>query len=454
MGLLDKIPYRGGIWGVGGGAIAARDLDTHINQILTNEQGVSYELDTALVGITFSGWIPLTTLRAALQQIAFGVGAYITCSRSGAVQMRVSPIVSEYNAPINQSFTDADKGIDQTLSLLSLVTGVEIITHDFHLVTESEILFSATLPVGSHVITFPHPVQGYTKTGTATSSVTLDSANYLIVNVTVEGTVIITQSTWWKDAQALASIYTSGLDSDVKSNIVYIENATLVNTANSEEIVQRTYDYFQQRYLQKMKLFASLVEPGEVVLIDTQSNKKFLGVMERMNSDLAMGFVSRTEVVCIVLPMLLDVGKYDDRDVTALWDNGYSSLTTYPVGYLNTQTATKDDPQSYLKMVISKSAFDIGYIGWNDVNTLHIVIDGGTQIDVDTNTGSGTKTAEIWSSGFLGTGPHVIRLWGGGGGGEYVLLDYVEVFYYTADRKARTGIAGCGSGLTRNNGFR
>jgi hypothetical protein len=122
----------------------------------------------------------------------------------------------------------------------------------------------------------------------------------------------------------------------------------------------------------------------------------------------------------------LAAGKYDDRYFDAAWAHG--TERTYPVGYLNTQTESVDTPIVYLHFQFDGSSFDVGYIGWNDCSELHIVIDGGTQTDVNTNLGSATKTAEVWSSGDLGAGLHTVKIWGGGGGGEYILLDYIEIF--------------------------
>jgi hypothetical protein len=65
-------------------------------------------------------------------------------------------------------------------------------------------------------------------------------------------------------------------------------------------VAQRIYDYYQQRYLQKVKLFAPLAQPGDVALIDTLYNQQIRGVIEKMSADLANGFTVQAEITGVV----------------------------------------------------------------------------------------------------------------------------------------------------------
>jgi hypothetical protein len=82
--------------------------------------------------------------------------------------------------------------------------------------------------------------------------------------------------------------------------VLTIQNATLVNPNNVEEVTQRVYDYYQQRHLQKTKLFAPGIEVGNSVLVDTLYDNQIAGVVEKMELDLAFGFVAMADIVGVV----------------------------------------------------------------------------------------------------------------------------------------------------------
>jgi hypothetical protein len=69
---------------------------------------------------------------------------------------------------------------------------------------------------------------------------------------------------------------------------------------NTNGIVASLYSYFNQRYIQQTKLFASLIAPGDSVLIDTQSSKQIKGIAEKITTDLTGGFISNLEIVGVV----------------------------------------------------------------------------------------------------------------------------------------------------------
>jgi len=45
-----------------------------------------------------------------------------------------------------------------------------------------------------------------------------------------------------------------------------------------------------------MKLYAPAVEPGSVAIVDTLYQKQLIGVVERMELDLARGFTAQVEM--------------------------------------------------------------------------------------------------------------------------------------------------------------
>ena len=290
IGILDGEPYRGGLW-------AASDITlSELLEDMFDAIDTPYDLDTILYDVPVVGWIPITTYREALQQLAFMAGAYVSCSRSGVIQIYKSKLLSDVWSA-EYTVTKAMKGMDdQSLTQKALVTGVEIKSHNYVENTTSTELYNGTLAAGTHTITFENPVHDLSVTGASISS---SGANYAVLSVSAAVTVVLT-GLGYTDTSQVYGVYTQGLGSNVKSNVLSITNATLVNRSNVAEITQRIYDYYQQRYLQKVKLFAPTAEVGKSVVIDTLYNQEILGIVEKMNINLSGGFVSDTEIVGVV----------------------------------------------------------------------------------------------------------------------------------------------------------
>lgn len=285
LGVLDTLTCRGGMYAAG---ITLYDL---LESILT-PIFIPYDLDTSLNDIMVYGWIPICSYREVLQQIAFAAGATVNCSRERPI--RISPVkIAANEVGQDITLTKAQKGIEQTLSLRPLVTGVEITTHDYLVGGDSKELYNGNLTVGVHEITFSEAMYSLEVTG---ATITDSGANYATLTVADEGTVVLSGINY-VDTQSTYGKYTAGLDTTVKPNVLKVTNATLVNSLNVSVIGDLLYDYYQQRMVQNFKLFASTAAVGDVVLIDTLYNKTIHGVIEKMSIDLAFGMIEQVEIV-------------------------------------------------------------------------------------------------------------------------------------------------------------
>jgi len=289
IGLLEGLTYLGGIW------VAPVNVEDLIDEIMT-AINTPYELDTELYGVEVVGWIPVTTYREALQQIAFAVGAYVTCARSGVVRIFKTYLASSLTS-FEANITRAEKGLNQSLTLKPLVTGVEVTGHNYIENAISTQLYNGTLAAGSHTITFSAPKHDLQVTG---ASIASSGANYAILNVATPGTVTL-DGEGYDDTKQVLGIHNLTLDPNVPKNILSISDATLVHNGNIQTVTQRVYDYYQQRYLQKVKLYAPSVEPGRSTTVETLYNQQIGGVIEKMTLDLTGGYTSQTEIVGVVI---------------------------------------------------------------------------------------------------------------------------------------------------------
>jgi hypothetical protein len=164
--------------------------------------------------------------------------------------------------------------------------------HDIIEGTGFRTLFKGTLAEGEHEINFSQPMHDLSVTG---ATITESGANYAMLDVDSEGTVELTGQVYI-DTVTVYGVYMS-VASGVKENILQITDASLVNSNNGATVAQRIYDYYQQRYVIKPKLYAPSVEPGRSVSVDTVYGQKISGVVEKMEVDLAGGFIAKTTVV-------------------------------------------------------------------------------------------------------------------------------------------------------------
>jgi hypothetical protein len=291
IGVLDTIPYMGGIW------LTATTVGALILAMF-DAISTPYDLDPELDSVEIKGWIPVCSYREALQQIAFAAGAYVTCSRSGIVRIYKTVLASELSS-YDVAITKADKGSEQSLTLKTLVTGVEITAHNYVSNSTSAELYNGTLAAGVHTITFNAPIHNLSITG---GTITTSAANYAILNVAVGGTVVLTGQGYTDTAQ-VHGVYNGTLDSTVKPNILSVTDATLVNRDNMTAVAQRVYDYYQQRYTQKVKLYKSTAQVGYSAIVDTLYNRQMAGIVEKMAVDLTGGYVMQAEITGGVVPL-------------------------------------------------------------------------------------------------------------------------------------------------------
>lgn len=302
MGLVEANTFIGAYW-------LDETAENAINTIITNSvpsgisTGISYEIDASLASDRVDGFLDKMSCREALQHICFSIGAYVTCARNRAIQIRPAELTSSIFS-YDHILDNTKKGIASPLTLLSLVTGVELTSHDYNEdpnVT-GEILVNETLAVGSYTIIFELFAFDYSNTGTtAVLSQEIFNQNHAVITVSTAGLLKWTRVGAIRDTKKIYSIYNGSLPANTRPNIIGITDGLLVSNLVAQATTQRVYDYYQQRYLQKTKLFASRLAPGDSVLVDVQSGKQLKGIVERMETDLAGGFVSNVEIVGVVI---------------------------------------------------------------------------------------------------------------------------------------------------------
>src|SRR5690606_10328093 len=117
--------------------------------------GINYKVLSPACNAMLRGWVPPGLVREALQQACFAAGATVVSARDELIIEECKLPITDASAPIQ--ITDAQKKSSEELELLKLVTGIEVVSHDYNRSGELVTIFDKYLDAGSYKIVFEEP---------------------------------------------------------------------------------------------------------------------------------------------------------------------------------------------------------------------------------------------------------------------------------------------------------
>lgn len=332
LGLLDTVPFDGRFWS------SLTALSIVLQNILGGTE-IEYEIEGDLAGVQLKGWIPPGDgSREALQQVCFAAGAVVITAKNDKLLFKKAPIAyTREHQDLDISLND--KFMQQPLSMNPIITAIELVSHNFVQGETVETVFDDTLEPGTYKIIFDKPLYDVEVNGAGylpevlaaedgtTILTTEDSAysffaggsydfgpNYVILYVTEGGDVTITGHLW-VDNQQIYRFDESGLPDYTRKNELKISDATLISNNNAQTVLDRMRDYYRQRYGYTMTLVPKVgtkygtkkygtfkygwstvnVTVGVIAAITTQYGNKVMATIEKVDLDLAGGFLARLE---------------------------------------------------------------------------------------------------------------------------------------------------------------
>lgn len=226
-----------------------------VTELLTEILGEwEYELDSQFSGMTVSGYLPVSTQRNALQQVAFAIGALVTTQ--GSQVIRLIPIPK--NAVTG--FGKADIFLGGSVKSAPRIARVEVLAHSYSADETEEVLMREEEVSGEDVLfTFAAPHHSYTITG---GTITSSDVNW--VKITADGPVTLS-----------GKIYVHNTVSHIKrnpaatakerGNYVSVTNATLINYNNVQKALERLYTAKQNRQTVSQDAIISIQKAGDIV---------------------------------------------------------------------------------------------------------------------------------------------------------------------------------------------
>jgi len=307
ISILNSVPFGGMFMSTYTGSPGNRDIEDVLDDLfgLTD---LEYEIDASLTGIDLIGYIPAGTMKEALQLICFTIGGYVDCSRTNTVFIKPLLLASDV-VTADYELTFAEQGSGRPLKVATLVTGVEIISHEFVPSgsvgnPQLETLIKDTYTNGAYDVFVDFPAFGIQDGGATTGTATylyefggalLFNTGNLTFTVTAPG-VIDTTTMRGVSIKTIYSEYASGLPSGAKQNTVKINDAFLTNSDNAAAMVARVYDYYAQRFQPQLRLFSPFVRVGDSVAIEMSYSQTINAIVEKMTTDLTGGFIADVEV--------------------------------------------------------------------------------------------------------------------------------------------------------------
>lgn len=277
IGIIDKTDFNGGMYT----NTLFKDL---IEKIFTSAglENDEYEIQEELKNLTLTGYIPICSHRKALQQAIFAIGAVADCSRSEKIKIYKVEDSEENNVIETTNIKQSSKSIEQN----ELVTGVEIVAHNYKNGTELEKVYEGTVDVGETKILFDKPVHNIT---CENAEIVEYNCNYAIVSVTEE-TEIIINGYKYKDNLQTYLVEVEELNASQKQNTLKIKSAYLVNKSNAKTVAKRVLDYYQKTYKTGFKFLLNDETVSEDVEIEGDFEQKLVGHITKLDIDLTGGF--------------------------------------------------------------------------------------------------------------------------------------------------------------------
>lgn len=265
LGILDGNEYHGGIY-------TGQFVPDVIADIF-NDEDFNYLLSDAFDNVKLYGYIPYTTKRNALVQIAFAIGAVVDTSNYDGVVI--------YPKQENKSgeFTAGEVFGGLTLEHSDVVTGVRLTVHDYQKSNETAEIYKGTVDGTAQVI-FSEAHHSLSITG---GTITASGDNYAFITGS-GGEVILTGK---KYNHFTSTVIKENPNIIFNKNIKEVPEATLVHKGNATAVLDRVYEYYQhaENVVGNVLLGDKVI--GQVVDIDTDYDGVKTGTIESVSYSFA-----------------------------------------------------------------------------------------------------------------------------------------------------------------------
>ena len=260
IGLMDGIPYYGGIY-------SNRNAVELLTDIFAVAK-VPYSIDDVFADAKVTGYIPYTTCRDALMQVAFAIQAVVDTSDSDVVKVFSLKEDVEQTIPLNRIMQGQNFSDEET------VTGVEVTAHSYKPITETlEVYNSNESGTGENVfVKFSEPLHDLSITN---GTIVLGETNYAVINAN-DNSVLIGQK-YEHTTQTRRKNNPFVLANEIEK-IIAVNNATLVSQYNVDNLLEKCYNWLIRTNSTNLKIVEGKhIQYGETSNIITYDKRVNVG---------------------------------------------------------------------------------------------------------------------------------------------------------------------------------
>lgn len=247
IGLLNRQQHRGGVY-------SGESFAEVLAEILGN--GYTYTVIDDVAKMKVYGWLPSSTKRRNLHQLIMAYGVNIIKDDNGGMLFTFLAETEPVKIPQNRLFAGGKVKYDAPASR------VEVVEHAYHYMdtVDEETLFDNASSGSADIseVTFDHPVYADSLRVTEGNMViTSKGTNFAVVRgngVLVGKPYIHTMRVISKDN-----------DAAVNEKVVRVEDATLVNLFNSDNVLNRVAQYY----------FNAETVTGDLVNVDEKCGRRY-----------------------------------------------------------------------------------------------------------------------------------------------------------------------------------
>jgi hypothetical protein len=266
IGVMDSVFYYGGIY-------TNKNAVELLTDIFTVAK-VPYSIDDVFADTVVTGYIPYTTCRDALMQVAFAIQAVIDTSNSEVVKVFVLEEDVKQTIPLNRIMQGQNFSDDET------VTGVKLSLHSYKKdsLAQFEFVYIAMdSGAGDNIlVVFSDPVyqlqmgtydrdeEGeYFNQSDSVGTILKSGENYALINIKENGALRAKKYTHSSsEKQKNNELILAGQI----ENIISINDATLISNANIDKVLNSCYNWLTKNKATNLKIVEGKhVQYGESV---------------------------------------------------------------------------------------------------------------------------------------------------------------------------------------------
>lgn len=236
IGLMDGIPYKGGMY--------TDVLATEILEDIFSTAKVPYESDSDFNEVRLTGYIPYTTCREALMQVAFGIQAVVDTSDSDKVKVKKLDTSVKQTIPLNRIMQDPNYVSEEA------VTCVRVVAHKYTPVEDMVDVYSGEESgAGQNIfVKFDEPLHDLS---ISRGQILKSGVNYAVI--TANSNSVLTGKKYEHTSRINEINRLDGLTQE-KENVVTIDKATLVSGSNADNVLNKCYEWLTRNNVSNLKI--------------------------------------------------------------------------------------------------------------------------------------------------------------------------------------------------------